>query len=60
MVLIVDSNVLKIRKGVRYWLGYIGGKLFEKGKYYLICWKIYKDLETQSIVWCDNYHETIP
>jgi len=50
-------HVVKIRKGMRYWLEYIGGKLFEKGKYYLTCWKIYKGLDTQSIVWCDNYHE---
>jgi len=31
--------------------------LFEKVIYYSICWKIYKGLETQSVIWCDNYHE---
>ncbi|GAU47032.1 hypothetical protein TSUD_239890 [Trifolium subterraneum] len=45
-------HVLKTRKDMRYSLGYIGRKLFEKGKYYLIRWKIYKGLETPSIVRC--------
>jgi len=50
-------HVLKIRKSVRYWLGYVCGKLFAKENYYSICWKIYKGLETKTIVCCDSYHE---
>lgn len=41
-------------------MGYMCGKLFEKGKYYSIWWKIYKGLETRSVVWCDNYPEAFP
>jgi hypothetical protein len=43
-------HVLKIRKGVSYWLGYICVKLLEKGKYYSICWKIYKVFESLVLV----------